>query len=84
MAPVIEETGFHNGDLSEEDPGDTVIAVSTTSNRVTFGTMMLGGKSTPIDETYTTENLSLGLRDSDALDTDGTMSVSLLRARHRR
>ena len=75
---VIEETGFHNGDLSEGDPGDTVIAgFSTTSNRVTFGTTMLGGKSTPIDETYTTENLSLGLRDSDALDTDGTMSVSL-------
>ena len=75
---VIEETGFHNGDLSEGVPGDTVIAgFSTTSNRVTFGTTMLGGKSTPIDETYTTENLSLGLRDSDALDTDGTMSVSL-------
>ena len=39
---------------------------------------MLGGKSTPIDETYTTENLSLGLRDRDTLDTDGTMSVSLV------
>ena len=76
---VIEETGFHNGDFSEGVPGDTVIAgFSTTSNRVTFGTTMLGGKSTPIDETYTTENLSLGLRDSDALDTDGTMSVSLV------
>lgn len=75
---VIEETGFHNGDLSEGVPGDTVIAgFSTTSNRVTFGTTMLGGKSTPIDETYTTENLSLGLRDTDALDTAGTMSVSL-------
>lgn len=76
---VIEETGFHNGDLTEGAPGDTLIAgFSTTASRVTFGTTMLGGKSTPIDETYTTENLSLGLRDRDTLDTDGTMSVSLV------
>lgn len=75
---VIEETGFHNGDLSEGDSGDTVIAgFSTTTSRVTFGTTLLGGLSTPIDETYTSDNLALGLRDSDTLDTDGAMTVAL-------